>query len=614
MRPQRRCGRILCNVVGDVEDEVSGQVAPSDIPVGDQRRWSASQVLIASSWGFAIAAVVLSVYVLVRRVPDGLVSDRLAAATQVLGGSLGAVAVTALALSAGGLAVLAGRAVAVKAASALAVIAVITSFMFLSSLLRRATESVSGPGARPVAELAQMSWLMLAVAAVLLVAAATIAQKQTRHPVMWPRMLPFIAAGVVVALAAGAGLVALTQRAQPRATTATAIAVPELPATLGTDTAYTLSTKYSRWLVPAGPGFVLDADGAITAYNGADGERRWSFPYKLFPAGCELWAIRSTGIAPDAVVIAECNHDAGYGKPRTDPFLVGLDAMTGELLWTLDNDWSLRSRILLPSNTVPVVSSERNELGSLDPRTGSVRWTWSFDESDKQCSDTGYVGALTGAVMYADPCGAELRVHVFDAVSGADRVIVGTVPQEFSDGQWVIEPHAIDGTVAVVRIRGGSSNGSAILSIDTAASRVDMLPVEYLSDGDSARVWQYPGPVLQINDGSRPEHWVDLYRLSDRSTLHVVGLDTSNGGSYAPHTSMMWAQVGTQWVTAAGLDEEYNNLLVSVSPDGTVTRRPSPCGKDVGSVLSVPGAVLVVCQRLEGRTPDGYDILGLRAI
>lgn len=597
--------------MGDVE-QVSEQAAPSAIPAGDQRRWSLSHALIAASWGFAIAAVALSMYALARRVPDGLVSDRLAAATQVLGGSLGAVVVTALVLSTGGVAVLAGRTVAVKAAWALTIIAIITSFAFLSSLLRRATESVSGPGARPVVALAQVSWLMLAAAAVLLVAAATLAQQQIRRPVRWALLLPLVAAGVVVALAASAGLVALTQRAQPRAT-ATAITVPDLPATLGTDPAYTLTTKYISWLVPAGPGFVMDTKGAITAYNGADGGQRWSFPYKLFPAGCELWAIRSTGTTPDAVVIAECNHDAGYGKPRTDPFLVGLDAMTGQLLWTLDKGWSLRSRILLPSNTVPVVSSDRNELGSLDPRTGAVRWTWSFDESDKQCSDTGYVGALTGAVMFAVPCGAALRVHVFDVVSGADRVIDGPVPQEFSDGKWVIEPHAIDGTVAVVRIRQVAPNASAVLSIDTAAGRVDALPVQYLSDGDSARAGQYPGPVLQLNQGSDPEPWVDLYRLSDRSTLHIVGLDTANGGSYAPHTSMTWAHVGTQWVTAAGLDAEYNNLLVSVSPDGTVTRRPSPCGDDIGGVLPVPGAVLVLCQRSEGQTPAGYDILGLTA-
>lgn len=593
-------------------DEVSGQVAPSDIPAGDRRRGSQSQALIATSWGFAIAAVALSVYALAQRVPDGLVSDRLTAATQVLGGSLGAVVVTALVLAAGGLAVLAGRAVAVEATAwTLVIIAVVTSFAFLSSLPLRATESVSGPGARPVVALAQASWLMLTIAAILLVAAATIAAERPCRPLMWPRMLPFAATGLVVALVAGAGIGALTQSGQPRATTAAAIAVPELPATFGTDTAYTVTTEYVNWLAPAGPGFVLAAKGAITAYNGADGGQRWRFPMKSFPPGCDLWAIRSTGTASDAVVLVECNRDAGYREPRKDPFLVGLDAMTGRVLWTLDRGWSLRSRIMLPHNVVAVVNNERNELGSLDPRTGALRWMWSFGESDKQCSETGYVGALTGAVMYANPCGAALRVHVFDAATGADRVFDGPVPQEFSDGRWVIEPHAIDGTSAVVRIKG--ANNSAVLSIDTARGRIDAMPVQYLSDGDSAKVGQYPGPVLQINEGSRPEPWVDLYRLFDRSTLHVIGLNTSNGGSYAPRTAAMWAQVGTQWVTAAGLDPDYNNLLVSVSPDGALTQRPSPCGDDVGGVMAVPGALLVLCQRSEGTKTLGYDILGLTA-
>ncbi|MGA5540363.1 hypothetical protein ACPCIR_00800 [Mycobacterium sp. NPDC051198] len=569
--------------------------------------------MIAGSWGFGVAAVALSVYAFVRRVPAGLMSDRLGTATQVLGGSLAAVIVTAVVLSAGGLAALAGRAVAEKAAWALTIIAALTSFVFLNSLLRRGTEAVSGPGARPVVTLVQLSWLLLAIAAVLLVAGAVLVQHQklqTPRPVKWRELF---AVGAVVALVAGVGVVALTQQGAPRVSTAAAIAVPDVPTTVGTDTAYNLNTEYVNWLVPAGPGFALINGGALTAYNGADGSKRWHFRLTSFPQGCGLSAIRSTGTASEAVVIAECTHDAGYGKPRTDPFLVGLDAMTGRLLWTMDKGWSLRSRILLPENAVPVVNTERNELGSLDPRTGALRWTWSFEDSDGKCSGGGYVGALDGAVMYARPCGPLLRVYVFDAVSGEQRVFDGPLPQDFSDGRWVVEPHAVDGSVAVVTVRTGvSGRGPAVLSIDTAGGRVEILPVKYLSDGNSGRIEQYPGPVLQLDEGSRPENWVDLYRLADRSTIHVAGLHMFTLPPYAPHTSTAWAEVGTAMVTAAAVDDEYNNLLVSVSRDGSFTQRPSPCGDDVGGVMAVPGAVLALCQRSEGDKMLGYDIVGLR--
>lgn len=613
-RPQQRPGRIVCILVGDVDE----QVHSTDGATGSQRRWPqalSSQSLVAGSWGFGVAAVALSLYTFARRVPDGLVSDRLGAATRVLGGSLAVVVVTALVLAVGGLAVLAGREVARKAAWALTIIAAATSFAFLSSLLRRSTEAVSGVGARPVVSLAQMSWLSLVIAAVLLVAAATVPQDKTqRQPVKWPALAGFGVAGLVVALVAGFGVVALTQRGAPRVSLAGAIAVPDMPTALGSDTAYTLPTKYVDWLTPAGPGFALVNAGALTAYNGADGGQRWRFPLKSLPTRCDLWSIRSTGTAPDAVVIVECNHDAGYGEPRTDPVLVGLDAMTGQPLWTLDKGWSLRSRILLPSNTVPMVNRERNELGSLDPRTGALRWTWSLDESDKQCSDTGYVGALDGAVMYANPCGSVLRVHVFDAVSGSDQMFDAPVPQEFSSGKWSIEPRATDGSTAVVRISQNVSGNyaSAVLSIDTAGARVDVLPLKYLDDGNSGRTQQYPGPFLQLDYGSDPEDWVDLYRLSDRSTTHVAGLDIYTATPYAPYTSMAWAPVGAELVTAAAIDDDYNKQLASVSRDGAVTRRPSPCGDDVGGVMPVPGAVLVLCQRSVGDKVLGYDILGLR--
>ncbi|WKG04411.1 PQQ-binding-like beta-propeller repeat protein [Mycolicibacterium sp. HK-90] len=570
-----------------------------------------ARALVSLSIGIAVGSVPVSLYAFTQRVPDGLVSDRLGSVTLLLGGSLVAVAVVAAVLGAGGVAALAGRAIAWKAAWALALLAAVTSFMYLGSLPHTWTEPASGPGSRPLVALIQVAWLLLTVAAVLLVAGA-IAAHPDGQPLNWRAAVPFVASGLVAALVAALGLVALSRSGEPRATTAAPIAVPDVPTTVGAET-YTLTVKRVDTLVPAGPGFVLVNDSTLIGYDGATGSPRWRFPLDSLRDGCLFQKIRSTGTAADAMVLVECDHDAGYSKPRTDPFLVGLDAMTGQVRWSLDRGWSLRSRISLPSDTVPVVSSSRNELGSLDPRTGELRWTWSFAESDRRCSDTGLVGALDHTVTYAVPCGDSLRIHVFEARDGSERVIEHPVSQGFSTHSRSIEPLAYHGAVAVIQLRLEGDDPYSVITVDTRTGKVDELADPgFIYDLGANGSGQYPGPILEL-PATGARDFISLYRLGDNTTIRTTDVETyGSGNSYAPPSGQAWAQVGDRMVTAAAYDADYNNMLVSVSSDGSSSRRPSPCGRDIGGVVAVPGAVLVLCQRTKVADISGYDILGLR--
>lgn len=569
------------------------------------------RALVSLSIGFAVAGVLLSLYAFTQRVPDGLASDRMGSVTRLLGGSLVAVAVAAAVLGAGGVAALARRAIAWKAAWTLAILATVTSFMFLNSLPHTWTEPASGPGSRPLLALIQAAWLLLTVAAVLLVAGA-VAVHPDGQPLKWQAALPFVAAGMAVALVAGLGLVALGRLGAPRATTAEPIAVPDVPTAVGSE-AYTLTVKRVDTLVPAGPGFVLVDGDALIGYDGATGSPRWRFPLESLRDGCLFQKIRSTGTADDAMVLVECDHDAGYSKPRTDPFVVGLDAMTGQVRWSLDQGWSLRGRISLPSDAVPVVSNSRNELGSLDPRTGALRWSWSFAESDRQCSDTGLVGAVDDAVTYAVACGNSLKIHVLDAEDGSEREIEHAVPQGFSPANRPIEPLAYHGATAVMQLRHQGNEPYSVVTVDTRTGAVGELPDSgYMYDSSAADSGQYPGPVLELPPrGSRD--FVNLYRLGDNTMVRTTNVKTyGSGNSYAPPSGQAWAQVGDQLVTAAAYDANFDNLVVSVSPDGSSSGRPSPCGRDIGGVVAVPGAVLVLCQRTKGAHISGYDVVALR--
>lgn len=572
-----------------------------------------SLVLIALSIGLSFGSIALSAYAFRVRSPDGLSSDRLGPTTGLLAGSLVAVIVVASLLIFQAARVLAGMRIAAEIVWIVTGVAAVTAWSYLSAVVTDRANFISGPGSHAAIAVGQMSWLLLSVAAVLLFAAAVMTRG--RHtPIPWAALGGTTAVGLIVALVAGVGVVALTDRSA-NATTAATVEIPDVPTATGTDIAYTVAVNSAEFVLPAGPGFIVPAGGAIVGHDGSTGFERWRFPVALFPTGCELTYLKSTGVAEDSVVIAECRRNISFLYNRnneygTDPFLVGLDAMTGAVLWSVDRGWTLKGPALLPAGVAPVRRGD--DIGALDPRTGELRWQQPITD-DARCDPRETIYALPHAIAYAAKCGNTDTMHVLDTNTGAERTIdlafMANQPDDLA-----FDAVAANGNVIVVEVDGFHDNTDLLLAVHTDTGRVETV----LSDGGiraydvfSARDGQYPGPILQLGSRVRTDESVNLYRVSEGRTVHASGVDTHGRDVYTAHR---WAQIGDRMVTAAARDEKRNGLLAVVDPDGTSTSRPSPCGADIGGLVPVPGAILVLCQRRNQATGsvDRIDVLGMR--
>jgi outer membrane protein assembly factor BamB len=572
-----------------------------------------SLILVAVSIGIAVGAVALSAYGVLRRFPDGLTSDRLGPVTSLLVGSLVAVIVVAVLLAYQASRVLAGKHISAQIAWIATGVAAVTAWSYLSAAPADGAKLISGPGSHPAVAAGQTSWLMLAAAAVLLLAGA-VAARGRQTPVPWAVSTGATAVGLVVALVAGVGVVTLGSQ-RSHATTASAVVIPDVPTTVGTNGAYSVVARRAEFVLPAGPGFVVPADGAIVGHDGSTGAERWRFPVDEFPTGCELSYLRSTGTAEDSVVLAECRRDADVLVSRvneygTDPFLVGVDAMTGAVLWSSDRGWTLRGPALLPAGPVPVRRGD--DIAALDPRTGTLRWQQPIAD-DARCDPRETIYALPHAFAYAAKCGKAHAMHVLDANTGADRTIDLTFMADQPDS-LTFEAVAADRDVIMVRVDGFHDGTDPLLAVHTDTGRVEtVLPDDAIRAFDvfSARDGQYPGPIVQLDARVRDDESVDLYHVAEGRTMHVSGVDTIDRDT--GYTAQRWAQVGDQMVTATAQNDQSDAVLALVNPDGTSTSRLSPCGADSGGLVPVPGAILVLCRR--DSRPDGtygVDVLGLR--
>lgn len=178
------------------------------------------------------------------------------------------------------------------------------------------------------------------------------------------------------------------------ATTASQVDVPPYPTALGQ---HRFSVKlpgarpaidrrnYEIW--PAGPGFIVSYAGAVTAY-GADGNERWHYR-RTGPADAIMSArVYDRGAT---VVIA----DFGAAPARSESVLVGIDAITGQRLWTR-RDARLTSAFLAESGLYdadPFLVDRTDETWTrFDARTGKAMWSVTNprgDCSEQRAADTG---------------------------------------------------------------------------------------------------------------------------------------------------------------------------------------------------------------------------------
>jgi outer membrane protein assembly factor BamB len=589
-------------------------------PAGAITQARSSRMLVALAVGLSIAAVAVAWYSYAHRVPDtGRSAVTMHPASQLMGGSLALVALGAAAVITLGTLALTGRRMVANSALLLFVVAGTTAYAYLGPAAERLTVRLSGPGAHPtVVALTQLGWPILTASAVALLIGALTASK-SRSPARVRFSTPSrlavggLVVGLVVGPAAAVGLVASTGRPIAGTTTAAPADIPALPTSVGTAIAYTLPVLDPDRVIPAGAGYAVRAKDAIVGYDGSTGAMRWRFPFTGLPADCTTNGFRTTGTAPSSIVIASCVRSTvrPFAKDRHDTdeqrsFLVGLDAMTGRMLWANDDDWTLAGRAELPVGVVPV--ARRDAVGSLDPQTGRTRWTKPLFGT--LCSDT--ITALDRAIAYLPRCAGTAELHVVDAATGTERTAELQLPPDLDPKQCAFVGAGTDGTLIVFQLDTDDAEPHQFIVSDPSTGElVATWPKSSSSSADySVRSGQLPGPLQQAANDQRAGS-ADVFAMAQRTMVHVAGLQvhgiTVLGGQ-------QWAVVGERMVTAAAaaLDDSHSATLASVAADGVVTRGPSPCGRDFGGVVAVPGATLLICTRGELAAGRTYEVIGLR--
>lgn len=596
-----------------------GGPRPPFIPRSQQDRPpQLSRALVAAGIGTSLGALAVTAYGFTIRVPNGgRAPDTLAPVTEffvwcLILGSLTTVAVLGI-----GIGALLGRTVSHWAATLLAFTVAMTAWTYSSSVPASIVVRVSGLGAQPAPELAQLGWPLLVVAAALLLVGSVwaINTGQSVGRSLLTLLSPWTAAGVALSLVAGIAVAGWWwPRTQTHSATADHVAVAPLPTAVGTRVAYSIPVFDPEHVLAAGPGLLTyERDGAITAYDAATGAKRWHIAAEVFPKDCGLKAVRSTGNTAESVVIAQCMrpqlHEIAPVSPDNEPVLIGFDANTGEQLWLNDAGFELAHGVGA-SDTVVAVVRRAEEVGSLDPQTGVVRWVRPSDEGP--CESTAHV--INDQVVTGPCYGVDIRVA--DGYTGQERLIslpvalpvvatdLEVVPLGAYDGRLLLQ------TRSRLRIKPGAAGRERIgvLSVDIDTGAVTFIN----SDSESSRRAPVSGPLVQLGVGGRDgELWVEVFSLLSRTLTRVEGFSVST----SLIDGLAWAQIGDRMVTAAARDSK-DIFIASAAADGTVIRTPSPCPQRVSGgrgagIKAVPGATLVLCPPL-GDDIHGWDILGMR--
>ncbi|MGA5546166.1 PQQ-binding-like beta-propeller repeat protein [Mycobacterium sp. NPDC051198] len=573
----------------------------------DERRCTVTRggrLTISLGFGLALGAVSLAIYAYAARVPTGQTATYLAPAGHLLLISLIGVCVAGAATVWLGARAIAGLDTTGHASLLLAGTVAVAAYGLLTAKSAQHALLISGPGARPVIVIAQVSWVILACAAAMVLAGATSASPAAARRPGRPAVAVLAASGLALAVVAGVAVTSLSSVGASSATTAGRVAIPALPTSVGTDTAYTVKVD-AGGVRAAGPGFVGITDGAVIGFDGSTGAQRWRFPTADLPARCGDVSLWSTGVRDDAVVAMQCTRPPNTQDPDKyssdhDPdvaFLVGLDAMTGEQLWINDADWHLRGRANGDGEILAAIGPDK--VGALDPRTGKP--LWAKDSPDDECN-RGRYDAVGSRLIFVDACGDALRMYDAESESTIDF----TKQSGFPSGDVTTELLAVDGDLAALYASGLSSVDGVLLAVDVGTKAVQVTPVPFVRTPDLEK--SLPGPVVQLGKDSRART-VTLYLPAERRAVTVTDLEM-----HADPDARRWARVGNEFVTAAAHQGHYEERLASVPlTGGPATLRTGPCDEGPGGLLPVPGAVLALCaNHSDNGSVTSYDIIGLR--
>lgn len=443
------------------------------------------------------------------------------------------------------------------------------------------------------------------------------------------RLAAALAGVVAVVLVAGVASVAWRDaRSTLDATTAAAVEMPAAPAKLGQER-FRLSLPYYRPQIEvAGAGFVVwtpywskgDAAPDLMAF-GASGSPRWHYSRTGPGEQIARLGVYDAGRVLVVGVVTGDSSDGG-GREGQGTEIVGLDAVTGEQLWT-STDREMWNALDINEGGSHLSFAVRGEdfWTGFDARTGQQTWRIpnpaSCDENPlKTLSnlDEPYVVRpadtdthLVTVVDCSTPERISLRVLVNEPATG-EQVVDRPIPQ--ADGQ----PRD---TWELLSVDGGFDDGVPITLTKECAEWAPSGPCttpgeqkhvlfNYLTGTsiDLPPGWVYPSyqprgdfiVVSEVDDGTVDSREIKV------DTVDLMNADMTPRCQY---TRQRWAGGGPRWLTAQLIDEELapegGGIRVravdrETCRDEAVVAWPIPSGKDVGMRYTVParGATLLV--------------------
>lgn len=371
-------------------------------------------------------------------------------------------------------------------------------------------------------------------------------------------------------------------------TTATEIAVPPVPATVG-EYRYSIPAEPGdqQFVVAAGAGYVVAGEHGITAYDGRTGEERWRY--------------LRTGEGPEFSADSLTTYDGGSVVTAQWDQTIGFDAMTGEVLWAgsdLDNDRKhgfSRADYLGPYPDRVILRFGYGHVSGYDPHTGRRMWDVATDCSvvDAQVTDR--------AVYYLDRCTSDhsesLSLVALDSLTGevsADRDL-GRLDQAANLDTTLVR---VANTVAVEWDASLPERGRAGLIVSNP-SQIETAPIAGWQRLEAADPL---GPQYLVTDATTPTGKLRI-RLAAAS---AIGMETEiDGGAAALILSEQIVVAGGRWSDSSvalglrGLDRsDGRELTHRVGPPVHIK------GCDAMEIIPAPGVLLLGCRPAQGPAGD----------
>ncbi|MET9214852.1 MULTISPECIES: outer membrane protein assembly factor BamB family protein [unclassified Nocardia] len=410
-----------------------------------------------------------------------------------------------------------------------------------------------------------------------------------------------VAAGLVIAATASTiAIRAGDDNANVDHRTAAPTPMPALPARVGAE-AYRLQLPplnnrpeaTGREIIPAGTGFVIAGIDGLRAYDGATGELRWHY-LRRPQSGKRVFTLeRGTTVATADRSVVTTRWDG----PRDQRRRITFDAVTGQILWTSDDDNDFAdldedrtTRLLDTPAADTLIVETAKEISGFDARTAAHRW--STTRSAAGCLRTDEPTQVTATTIYRLlRCGADWRITALNASTGdtvASRDVV-------ADDEPRLE--LLSNTLLA---RWGGRDRTYLLT-DT--------PEQLASAPLRTAGWPFAadptGPAVLVGSAEEPE--ATLTTTGDTATTPVPELTQWTEGSVLLLTDEIVTLTFDDSPTLSRWDRR--NLSAPSTIPFNSTCRPK---KTTPQLMPVSSALLTVCQNNEENGDATLDIIGFR--